>query len=145
VENPILRNQDKDEKGKPIIPGQDEEDKNSYLYAFGNMTRPRPPRAGNDIDVDGEGFVNAQPEPGQTWPQGASTFGDVTLINLKGPYHRIRRKDPMPTGLGVMADGTEVGGDMGPTHHTIFPTQRMLFLTFQNLFLGLPWTYAGKK
>ena len=103
----------------------------SFLHAFGNMTSPRPPRAETDIPLDGEGYVIPQPEPGQK-PKGASTFGNVALAPLTGHYHRIRRETRMPDGLEVIADGAN-------THHTIFPTQRMLFLTFSGLFLGLPW------
>jgi hypothetical protein len=45
----------------------------------------------------------------------------------------------MPPGLGVIADGAN-------THHTIFPTQRMQFTAFSDLFMNhLPWTYGGKK
>ena len=109
----------------------------SFLHAFGNMTSPRPPREGRDIPVDREGFVNAQPEPGQK-AKGASTFGNVALAPLTGHYHRIPRDTRMPPGLAVIADGAN-------THHTIFPTQRMLFLTFSDRFLGLPWKYGGTK
>ena len=109
----------------------------SFLHAFGNMTSPRPPRAETDIPLDGEGFVNAQRERGKR-PKGASTFGNVDLAPLTGHYHRIPRQTEMPEGLAVIADGAN-------THHTIFPTQRMLFLTFSDRFLGLPWKYGGTK
>jgi hypothetical protein len=142
---PILRGQDEKQKDKPILPGQDEDDRLSYLHAFGNTTNPRPPRAVKDIPVDGEGYVNPQPERGQQWPKGASTFGNVALAPLTGHHHRIPRKTTMPKGLAVIPDGTEVGGDRGPTHHTIFPIERMLFLTFSKLFLSLPWKYSGNK
>jgi hypothetical protein len=46
----------------------------------------------------------------------------------------------MPKGLAVIADGTDAGGDRLPTHHTIYPTERMLYLRFSQLFLNLPWT-----
>jgi hypothetical protein len=63
------------EKDKPILPGQDEDDRDSYLHAFGNTTNPRPPREGRDIPLDREGYVIPQPEPEEEWPRGASTFG----------------------------------------------------------------------
>jgi hypothetical protein len=108
------------------------------------MTNPRPPREGKDIPIDREGYVIPQPAPGED-PKGASTFGNVALAPLTGHYHRIPRKTPMPKGLAVIADGEDVGGDRAPTHHTIFPIERMLFLTFSQRFLGLPWTYGGNK
>lgn len=48
-------------------------------------------------------------------------------------------------GLGIVADGSEVGGTNRPTHHSIFPTVRMLFETFKDKFRGLPWRRAGEK
>jgi len=86
-----------------------------------------------------------QPEPGKKWPKGASTFGDVALAPLTGHYHRIPRQTPMPKGLAVIPDGRDAGGVNSPTHHTIFPIERMLYLTFSKLFLNLPWTYGGRK
>jgi len=47
--------------------------------------------------------------------------------------------------LAVMADGRDVGGTHGSTHHTIFPIERMLFLTFSELFMSIPWRYGAKK
>ena len=136
---PILRDQKEREKEKPIIPGQGEDDRQGFLHAFGGREKPRPPRTPKDIPVDEEGFVNAQPEPGQTQRRGASTFGNVALAPLTGHYHRIRRDETMPNGLAVIADGAN-------THHTIFPTQRMQFTAFSDLFMNhLPWTYGGKK
>ncbi|HLP88541.1 MAG TPA: hypothetical protein VK184_08125 [Nostocaceae cyanobacterium] len=131
----------------PRIPTQQDQDDNkrNYLHAFGNKTQPRPPREGRDIEVDEKGYVNSQPEPGKRWPKGASTFGDPYRAPLTGHFHRIPRNTPMPKGLAVIADGKEVGGRQGETHHTIFPVERMLFLTFSQLFLNLPWVYAGNK
>jgi hypothetical protein len=133
-----------DTRDKPIPLDQDQDENSRYLYAFGNKTNPRPPRELKDIPVDGEGYVNGQPERGERWPKGASTFGDPKLAPIKGHYHRIPRNAPMPP-LAVMADGRDVGGPHGSTHHTIFPIERMLFLTFSQLFMSLPWIYAGKK
>jgi hypothetical protein len=145
VEKPILRGQTEDEKEKPILPGQDEEDGGSYLHAFGNTRQPRPPRQVDDIPVDGSGYVVPQPEPKQPWPKGASTFGNVALAPLTGHYHRIPRQTLMPKGLEVMADGKEVGGPHGPTHHTIYPIEKMLYSIYRDLFLGLGWEYGGNK
>ena len=131
-----------DARDKPIP--QDEDENSRYLYAFGNKTNPRAPREQKDIPVDREGYVNGQPERGEKWPQGASTFGDPKLAPIKGHYHRIPRNAPIPP-LAVMADGRDVGGPHGSTHHTIFPIERMLFLTFSQLFMSLPWIYAGNK
>lgn len=110
------------------------------LHAFGNKTGPRPPRAGKDLTVDPEGNVHPT-----TPPEGASTFGDPNQAPLTGHYHKVPEGTPMPEGLGVKADGVDVGGTHAPTHHTIYPTRTMTFSEFQEKFLNLPWHYGGKK
>lgn len=120
---------DKDEP-KPVV----------MLNAFGNRTQPRDPRP-SDTPVDSAGYV------GPTLPPtGASTFADVSFAPLTGHYHRVPRDTvPLTPGLGVIADGSDVGGTAPPTHHTIFPLVRMLFTDFVSKFQKLPWTYGGKK
>jgi len=51
----------------------------------------------------------------------------------------------LPEGLAVVADGSDVGGLMEATHHTIYPTEPMSPEAFADQFLGLPWEYRGKK
>ena len=77
--------------------------------------------------------------------EGASTFGDPNQAFLSGHYHRIPKVVQMPEGLGVTADGVDVGGRHAPTHHTIHPTRTMPFVEFVGKFQSLPWEYAGKK
>ena len=116
---------------------EDQEVKNTetYLHAFGNKSVPRLPREGRDIEVV-DGFVEAQAPPA---PQGASTFGNINKAPLTGHYHIIPRQTQMPEGLDVIEDKPKT------THHTIFPTQRMEFKEFQQLFSNLSWEYGGKK
>jgi hypothetical protein len=53
----------------------------------------------------------------------------------------------LPEGVNVVADGVNVNpvSPNPPTHHTIFPTAKMLFDKFVEIFKNLPWEYAGKK
>jgi hypothetical protein len=52
---------------------------------------------------------------------------------------------PLPEGLTITPDGSDVGGPHLPTHHTVSPDQAMPFSEFVNKWLSLPWTYGGKK
>lgn len=117
----------------------------NYLHAFGNKQQPRDPRSDKDIQVDSEGYVGPEPQPGESFPNGASTFGNPDKVNLTGPYHRIPKSVSMPTGLSVMADGRDVGGPHGETHHTIYPIEKMLFRKFVEKFQSLGWKYVGNK
>ena len=110
------------------------------LHAFGNKTRPRPPRIGKDLAVDPAGRVNPTSPP-----EGASTFGDPNQAPLTGHYHKVPAGTPLPEGVGVRPDGVDVGGSHPSTHHTIYPTQPMTFSQFVDKFLSLPWQYGGKK
>lgn len=78
-------------------------------------------------------------------PVGASTFADPAQAPLSGHYHTIPEGTPMPPGMAVLRDGTDVGGLQPPTHATIYATERMAPETFIDRFLGLPWEYGGKK
>ena len=111
----------------------------STLYAFGNSKSPRLPRENKDILVE-NGFVRpTQP------PTGASTFADIQNIPLTGHYHKLDKEIELPSGLGVIADGKDVGGVHSHTHHTIYPTRPMSFTEFQEKFLACGWIYVGKK
>jgi RHS repeat-associated protein len=115
------------------------------LYAFGNTSQPRPPRAQQDFNLaDESGDVGPEEPPS---PRGASAFGDPMQAPLTGHYHSIPRGILVWPGLGVVADGADVifGSSRPPTHHTIYPTVKMSFKRFVDLFLSLPWQYAGKK
>ena len=119
------------------------------LYAFGNKAGPREPR------IEGHNL-----KPGQTPdlvpnekglvgptkpPTGASTFGDPQQAPLGGHYHKLPAGTELPKGVGVSADGAEVGGAQPATHHTIYPTTEMTPAEFVQKHGSLPWEYAGKK
>lgn len=117
------------------------------LYAFGNRSGPRLPRPEQDFGVSGPGdqvgpFSPASPQDNVS---GASTFTDPTQAPLTGQYHKLPADTLLPEGLGVHADGRDVGGTHGWGHRTIYPAERMSVAKFQELFGGLPWTWAGKK
>ncbi|MBU7584272.1 MAG: DUF4157 domain-containing protein [Nostoc sp. TH1S01] len=116
-----------------------------FLHAFGNRTNPRNPRRGDDIQVDNDGNVAGQDEVAPLEHTGASTFTDVNFAPLRGHYHYRELVEPMPEGLGVVADGREVGGEHAQTHHTIYPRQKMTFDQFVDRFQQMGWQYRGKK
>jgi hypothetical protein len=93
---------------------------------------------------DQEGMVGPEQPPD---PRGGSTFSDHQLAPLTGPYHRLPKGTILPAGVAVVADGRDVRSDSPwePTHHTIYPAERMLGTDFVKLFLELPWEYVGKK
>jgi hypothetical protein len=78
-------------------------------------------------------------------PTGASTFGDIQSISLTGHYHRLEQGTELPEGIGVIADGKDVGGFHSSTHHTIYPNREMPFAEFVEKFLNSGWIYIGKK
>jgi hypothetical protein len=109
------------------------------LYAFGNSKSPRLPRENKDILVENELVRPTQP------PTGASTFADIQNIPLTGHYYKLDQGIELPSGLGVIADGKDVGGVYSHTHHTIYPTRPMSLTEFQEKFLACGWIYVGKK
>jgi hypothetical protein len=111
------------------------------LYAVGNRAAPRPPRQ-TDIDVDKNGMI----EPTRP-PAGASSFAGLEALqgaNLSGDYHILPAGVILPEELAVIADGEDVGGPNLPGHHTIYPSRRILFTRFAELFSQLPWRYGSK-
>jgi hypothetical protein len=112
------------------------------LHAFGNRTKPRDPRRGIDLTPDGDDNVGPERPP---FPRGASTFGDPAKAPLTGHFHRLARGERLADGLGVVADGSDVGGPHDETHHTIYPAEKMKFDDFVAKFQSLSWAYAGKK
>lgn len=112
------------------------------LFAFGSKSKgPRSPRMGIDFFPDEEGMV------GPEVADGASTYADPTKSPLTGHYFRIPAGTELPHGLDVVADGQDLRPDSEhqPTHHTIFPVQRMKWERFVELFEKLPWQYVGKR
>lgn len=117
------------------------------LYAFGSKSAPRPPRPAQDFGVSApEDPVGpyAPAAPTDAVP-GASTFTDPKQAPLTGNYHVLPADTPLPDGLGIHADGQDVGGRAPWGHRTIYPTTRMTVSQFQQLFSNLPWDWAGKK
>jgi hypothetical protein len=114
------------------------------LYAFGNRTRPRPPRAGIDIFPDASGMVGPE-DPVR--PYGASTTGDLSKTRLRGNYHRLPAGTALPVGLGLIADGRDVISISrhGPAHFTIYPAVAMSLAKFVELYESLPWQHGGRK
>ena len=109
------------------------------LYAFGNRQSPRLPRPDIDIVVADE---LVYPTESIT---GASSFGDVQFAPLSGHYHKIEAGTRLPSGIAIIADGRDVGGNRASTHHTIYPNRPMPFTEFQAKFLNCGWVYGGKK
>jgi hypothetical protein len=115
------------------------------LFAFGSRTKgPRLPRTGIDLFPDQENMVGPDlPESAN----GCSTFADVNACPLTGHYHVLLSGTELPAGLEVVSNGKDVNPESlhPPTHHSIFPRQRMRLEEFIELFGKLPWRYAGKK
>jgi hypothetical protein len=120
---------------------EEEKRKSETVYAFGSSTKPGGPRRVKDIEPDENDYVGPTNPP-----TGASTFADPSQAPLTGHYHGVAKTAvPSTQGLQIVADGSDVGGPHRPTHHTIFPSIRMLFQEFVNKFQGLPWKHSGKK
>jgi RHS repeat-associated protein len=114
------------------------------LYAFGNTTRPRPPRPGKDVFPDDFGNIGPEYPP---FPQGASTFADPSKAPLTGPYYGLPAGTMLPDGMSVIPDGVDIN-PLSPnleTHHTLYPSTEMPYNEFVRLFQNLPWNYVGKK
>lgn len=109
------------------------------LYAFGNKTSPRSPRADIDIKVV-QGLVNTTSPP-----TGASTFADVNYAPLSGHYYKLDKGTQLPSGIGVIADGVDAGGNHSRTHHTLYPTRPMPFKEFVEKIMNCGWVYVSKK
>jgi hypothetical protein len=115
--------------------------KRDLVHSFGNTTGPRDPRRGQDIKPDQDDYVGPT-----TPPTGASSFGDVRYAPLTGHYHSVAKTAvPMVKDLKIIADGSDVGGKHEPTHHTIYPANKMLFQEFVDKFRSLAWKWAGNK
>ncbi|MFC4110967.1 polymorphic toxin-type HINT domain-containing protein [Nonomuraea zeae] len=105
-------------------------------------------RPGKDIDVDADGFVNS-PTSAQLEAldvQGLSTFNTAENANRSGLRGQLRTPTgPLPDGLGVIADGSDVGGPRAVGHHTFYPTRRMPFDEYTGLITGMNWVNVGVK
>ncbi|OIV37971.1 hypothetical protein BIV57_08300, partial [Mangrovactinospora gilvigrisea] len=117
------------------------------LHAFGNKEAPRPVRLDRDLGVDSPDAVVGPYEP--TAPtdkaRGASTYIDPERAPVTGQYHVLPPGYEMPEGLGVHADGEDVGGPEPWGHRTIYPTRAMTAGEFSDKVASLPWEHAGNK
>lgn len=84
---------------------------------------------------------NVDPSNG-VWPQGKSATTDLNN-GLTGQVHKIG-DSPLPEGLGIVADGSNVGGPHKAGHHTIYPTRDMEFTEFNNKLKQIETTHVGK-
>ncbi|KYF62143.1 hypothetical protein BE04_31830 [Sorangium cellulosum] len=118
------------------------------LHAFGNKATPRPPRIEGHNTKPGQKAdmvpdANKMLQPNVT--QGASTFADPSQAPITGHYHTLPAGTKLPQGLGVVADGKDVGGTHARTHHTIVATEPMTPAEFESKYNSLPWSHGGKK
>lgn len=74
----------------------------------------------------------------------ASTYIDAERSGLAGHYYRLLAGTELPEGLGVHADGEDVGGLQPWGHRSVYPTVEMPYGQFQDLFQNLPWEYVGR-
>jgi hypothetical protein len=132
-------NRNLDPQKQPLSTDDKDRDDGEYLYAFGNTTGPRPPRAERDFKLDSE-YDLVPIDKGK----GASLWGNVKYSGLTGHYCKIKKSTPLPFGMALIADGKDVGGPHGRTHHTIYATTPMTYFSFVSKFLSLPWEYVGK-
>lgn len=115
------------------------------VYAFGNASGPSGARLSDfGLSSPDETVGPYSPRSPTEEIPGASTTTDPLGSGLTGHYHRLPAGTDLPEGLGIHADGADVGG-LGPAgHRTIYPTAPMSYGEFQGLFQGLPWEWAGK-
>lgn len=115
------------------------------LFAFGSRSKgPRLPRSGIDFFPDQEGMIGPELPADAS---GASTFANIASCPMTGAYFLLPAGTELPDELNVIADGQDVDpqSQQAPTHHTIYPNQRITWERFIELFAKLPWQYAGKK
>ncbi|WP_406458104.1 hypothetical protein OG782_35250 [Streptomyces sp. NBC_00876] len=117
------------------------------LYAFGNKTSPRPVRLERDLHVESEDQTIGPFAPNTPSDKvlGASTFIDHERAPLSGKYLALPPNYQLSEGLGLHADGEDVGGPEPWGHRTIYPTQAMSAGTFRQKVAQLDWEYRGDK
>ncbi|HEY6388091.1 MAG TPA: RHS repeat-associated core domain-containing protein [Candidatus Acidoferrum sp.] len=130
------------------LPDEDIAQSANYdLYRFGNAQGPGTPRLGTDYVLNGRGNIDAQNPYTDPNYRGASAFRNPFTSGLHGTYWRapIFSLQAVP-GLAVIEDGmdTRVGSSLPAGHHTIYPTQEVSPVGFEQLILQAGWTYSGK-
>ncbi|MFB8088497.1 hypothetical protein [Streptomyces sp. NPDC055992] len=117
------------------------------LHAFGNKEAPKPVRLDRDLHVESPDEVVgpfAPQSPTDDTP-GKSTFVYPEVAPVSGQFHVLAPDAELPPGLGIHADGEDVGGMKEWGHRTIYPTVAMSAGEFSNLVAGLDWVWVGNK
>ncbi|GHH06470.1 hypothetical protein [Streptomyces rubradiris] len=117
------------------------------LHAFGNKEAPRPVRLDRDLEVeDADDIVGPfAPESPTDHVLGASTFIDPERAPATGQYHVLPQDAVLPPGLGLHADGEDMGGNAPWGHRTIYPAEQMSAGDFRDRVAALDWQWAGNK
>src|SRR5579863_2656537 len=119
---------------------------NYDIYRFGNATGPGTPRLGIDYVLNGRGNIDAQNPYADPNYRGASAYRDPFKSGLHGKFWRtpIFNLQSVP-GLAVIEDGMDARADssLPVGHHTIYPTQEVSPVGFEQLILLAGWTYSG--
>ncbi|MEV7603572.1 polymorphic toxin-type HINT domain-containing protein [Kitasatospora sp. NPDC089797] len=95
-----------------------------------------------DIEADAEGFIHppTADELQTLKVSGASTYRTVGELRDQGLTGKVRNPNaPLPDGLGMIADGKDVGGTQPHGHITLYPTRKMTPEEFTGLLRGMDW------
>lgn len=115
------------------------------IIMTGNAQNPRGPRPNIDIPVDENAMVKSQADV--EWPKGQSSFISPEAARdagLTGQFHSVKGGIELPEGIGIIADGADVGGPNPAGHHTLYPTRDMPFEEFQEKIANIESKHAGK-
>jgi RHS repeat-associated protein len=129
------------------LPDEDIAQSANYdVYRFGNATGPGTPRLGIDYILNSKANIDAQNPYADPNYRGASAYRDPFKSGLHGKFWRtpIFNLQSVP-GLAVIEDGMDARGDssLPVGHHTIYPTQEVSPVGFEQLILLAGWTYSG--
>lgn len=119
------------------------------LFHFGRSPNGAEPIKGaryDDFGISNDSDVVGPYSPSAPTDEvgAASTYIDAERSGLSGHYYRLPAGTELPDGLGVHADGEDVGGLQPWGHRSVYPTTQMTYEQFQELFQGLGWEYAGR-
>lgn len=112
-----------------------------------SATRSESGRLYKDLGVDSPSAIVGPFAPTSAADEisGQSTFIDPDHAPLSGHFHVLRTDAELPPGLGIHADGADVGGRQSWGHRLIYPTEAMTAARFCELVEGLDWTWQGFK
>jgi hypothetical protein len=120
------------------------------LYAFGGRVddgyprEPRPKDFGVESPDDRVGPY--RPEAPRDVVPGASAFTSVEAgqaLDLKGQVFHLPVGSELSSGMGLHADGQDVGGREPEGHRTLYPAEEMSFSDMQEHWRDLPWEWHG--